>query len=148
MLLFAGIVLLSYRANPQGKKQYLCTLVIAVVLFYVVNEVLCKHMLIDLVGIRMRPYLAHPALFHAIGKQILDSSFPSSHTASTVVVACLWIWRQAKARPMAMLLVLAVGLSRIHNGMHYPSDGSVDNFILFIKRIWIHNQLFQIIHQS
>ncbi len=60
------------------------------------------------------------------------SSFPSGHTAATASLYGLLaiivlihvgrsVWR-ALAIVMAILLVLAVGVSRLYRGMHYPTD--------------------------
>ena len=51
-----------------------------------------------------------------------DSSFPSSHVASVVVVLTLWVWKSSKMWFFAIIIALLMALSRIHNGMHYPTD--------------------------
>lgn len=116
------IVIASLFADKKTRKQYLIALCIWTVLFYLCNEIVFKHVLTDLWWMRLRPYLAHPHLFQAIGSQIFDSSFPSSHTAGTVTILTLWVMRQKKLRWIALCIGLLVALSRIHNGMHYPSD--------------------------
>jgi undecaprenyl-diphosphatase len=92
------------------------------VLFYVVNELVFKHLLVQYTGIRLRPYLASPGDIFAIGNQLLDSSFPSSHVASSLVILTLFVRRLPKRWIRAAGIAILVGLSRIHNGMHYPTD--------------------------
>lgn len=116
------IIFFSFYADKKSRKQYLVALVIGAVLFYVCNELFFKHILPYVTWIRLRPYLAHPDLIRSIGDQIADSSFPSSHVASTVGVLSLFVWRTKTCLPLALFLWLLVCLSRIHNGMHYPSD--------------------------
>jgi membrane-associated phospholipid phosphatase len=73
---------------------------------------------------RLRPYIAHPGEIIPIGPLSTDSSFPSGHVASLTAflfVLCYyyrknWIWI------LSGILVIAMGFSRMHNGMHYPSD--------------------------
>lgn len=138
LLVLSIIVVSCILADKKSRKQYVVGLLVAILLFYVCNELLFKHVFTDLWWIRLRPYLAHPEIFHAIGSQISDSSFPSSHTASVVVIMTLWIWRQRRLRWIAVLIWILVGFSRIHNGMHYPTDvlaGAV--FGIIYALLWI-----------
>ena len=58
-----------------------------------------------------------PLLTHSAGK-----SFPSRHTASAFLIAmacwCVYPWLGAAA----LLLAVAVGVSRVLTGLHYPRD--------------------------
>lgn len=71
-----------------------------------------------------------PALFAPIGETPSDFSFPSAHTAQilTVVLGC-WLIAQPSSRLDAavwgaagVLLIVAVGCSRVYLQVHYPSD--------------------------
>jgi len=116
------VVILSYRRKAKQRNQYLIALSIGLVLFYLVNEILFKHLFIQYTGIRLRPYMAFPGDIYAIGKQLFDSSFPSSHVASSLVILTLFVRRLPKRWIWAVCIAILVGLSRIHNGMHYPTD--------------------------
>lgn len=116
------VIVLSYRRKAQQRNQYLVALCIGMILFYVVNELVFKHLIVQYTGIRLRPYLASPGDIFAIGNQLLDSSFPSSHVASSLVILTLFVRRLPKRWIRAAGIALLVGLSRIHNGMHYPTD--------------------------
>lgn len=71
---------------------------------------------------RARPYKAYPEEIRGIGRRFSDSSFPSSHLASMVGGFFVLINFYAFLWPYCVLLTLLIGLSRIRNGMHYPSD--------------------------
>lgn len=113
---------LSYSAKTNQRKQYLIALAIGTLLFYLINELAFKHILVEYIWGRLRPYIAYPEIIAAIWSQISDSSFPSSHVASTVVVLTLWVWRSSKMWIVGVIIALLMALSRIHNGMHYPTD--------------------------
>lgn len=50
-------------------------------------------------------------------------SFPSGHSASAALVATsLWVVLPSWFRALALVLCVAVGVSRIWLGMHFPSD--------------------------
>lgn len=70
---------------------------------------------------RPRPYQAMPEM-RTLGGRTTSYSFPSSHTANwfagATVAAFFWRRSLLVLGPLAFL----VGLSRIYNGMHYPSD--------------------------
>lgn len=53
------------------------------------------------------------------------NSFPSGHTASTLSVVTVLVWKLRKNKVLAFLLVLfafLIGFSRIYVGMHFPFD--------------------------
>ncbi len=116
------VIFFSYFKKSNQKHQYVIALLIGLILFYVINELFFKHIITQYTGIRIRPYLAHPWEIYAIGQALIDSSFPSSHVASSLVILSLWVRRSPKLWRSALIIAILVGLSRIHNGMHYPSD--------------------------
>lgn len=103
----------------HGERRYLVSrMLISALLFVLCNEVLLKHVL----GVfRMRPYLAHPDIV-AIGYPFTDSSFPSSHAASTAAGAVVIGHAHPKYAVIGVIAVVVMAFSRVHNGMHYPSD--------------------------
>ena len=107
---------------PHKRKQLLISLAIGSLLFLLVNELTFKHLLLDITGMRLRPYVAHQDLITPIGKQFSDSSFPSSHMASTVMILTILVRLFPVSRPIAIIFALLMAFSRMHNGMHYPSD--------------------------
>lgn len=103
----------------EGPRRLLgARLLIAFVLFVVCNELLLKHAL----GVfRMRPYLADPAIV-PVGYPFTDSSFPSSHAASTAAGATVLGHAHPRFAVVGVAAVVAMDFARVHNGMHYPSD--------------------------
>ncbi|EKD58769.1 MAG: PAP2 family protein [uncultured bacterium] len=73
---------------------------------------------------RVRPYLAYPDEIRRVGINFSDktSSFPSGHTAG--MTGGLFMVYSAFPQTLLILILLGgvVALSRIHNGLHYPSD--------------------------
>lgn len=49
-------------------------------------------------------------------------SFPSGHTAAAVSVAVAFAGEPAGLGPLALLLAVGIGLSRVYLGAHYPLD--------------------------
>lgn len=70
---------------------------------------------------RLRPYLVLP---HVItGRNPLaDHSFPSGHSTAVFSVAVTFAWHFPAVAPLLLLLAALVAMSRIHLGLHYPSD--------------------------
>ena len=60
-----------------------------------------------------------------VGVRPLDHSFPSGHSASSFAAATALSIYYPKAAPLAFTLATGVGLSRVHLGVHYPSDAAV-----------------------
>lgn len=79
-------------------------------------------MLVDISGIRLRPYIAYKDLITPIGNHLSDSSFPSSHMAGTLMILTILIRLIPTSRPIAIIIALLMAFSRIHNGMHYTTD--------------------------
>ena len=114
-LLFLLILIFVYEKKKL--KIVLLTVLLALVFHFVITEGLIKN-----VYYRERPYLAFPEMIQPLGQPFKDSSFPSSHLASTTAVLTALIYFHRKYWPAAALAILLMAFSRVHNGMHYPSD--------------------------
>jgi undecaprenyl-diphosphatase len=88
---------------------------------------------------RPRPDVSH------LGGTPSTYSFPSGHTAATVVlwggiavivmVATTRLWPRIVMWTLAVLLTVSVGLSRIYRGEHYPTD-VLAGLLLGIGALW------------
>ncbi len=75
----------------------------------------------NLVG-RIRPYEVIDGLICMVGPQ-KDASFPSGHTASSVVTSTVIFMKMPKKAGIpAIVLAVLIALSRIYVGVHYPTD--------------------------
>jgi undecaprenyl-diphosphatase len=118
-LLLLGAIL--HRDRGRG-KQVLLTVLLALVFHVLVNELLLKHLLVGFYPLRLRPYVAHPDAISCVGYPFTDSSFPSSHAASTAAISTVLGFYFRRVAPLFALFCTAMAFSRVHNGMHYPSD--------------------------
>ena len=100
---------------------------------------------------RQRPYEKYPDLIHPIEKEI-DPSFPSGHTAAAFSLATSLSITYPKWYIIApsVLWACGVGLSRINQGVHYPSDvlagaaiGVGCAFVNVYVNRWLNQLLFE-----
>jgi len=123
-LLFIVIFLFIASFDRKKGMKIAIAAMVAFSLYYLINEIMIKEVISSLGWERLRPYLAYPNEIIPLGNLNTDSSFPSSHLASlTAIVFVLsyyykkkWVWA------LSILAVIVMAFSRIHNGMHYPSD--------------------------
>ncbi len=120
--LFIIIGLFLFIKYPQKRLQLLITIAVWSILFLLVNDLIFKHILVDISGIRLRPYIANQELINPIGARLTDSSFPSSHMASTLMILTILVRFIPWSRSIALIITLLMAFSRIHNGMHYTTD--------------------------
>ena len=125
-LSFLAILLLIVAAliifiDKKNCRWVLLTILIAIILHYLVDELFFKHFLSDFVY-RLRPYLEFPNDMNSIGEKLIDSSFPSSHVAGTAATLTVIVYYYRKFWPFAVIFIILMMFSRIHNGMHYSTD--------------------------
>lgn len=101
---------------------------------------------------RERPYIAHPDLIHLVGPVENTPSFPSGHTAAAFSLATSLSIAYPKWYIIAPSSVWAcgVGLARINQGVHYPSDvlvgaaiGMGCAFLNVYVNKWLNQLLFE-----
>ncbi|MCX6825560.1 MAG: phosphatase PAP2 family protein [candidate division SR1 bacterium] len=130
MILIRGIAItVAIILKKKSWKFVLFSFILAGTLFYTISEIGFKTILVQEVGVRPRPYVAHATIIKPIGKNYSDSSFPSSHMVLTVAMITVFIILFPAVRPYAILYALLMAWSRMYNGMHYPSDVIVGTMI-------------------
>lgn len=123
-LAFFWIVLVAVAAlkHPIIAEQFLLAVLIVAVLHFCITEGFIKHFLTRFFPARQRPYIAYPEMIKPIGKKFSDSSFPSSHMATTAAMLVVIAAFYPSLVIPAIILIVVMAFARLHNGMHYPSD--------------------------
>jgi len=117
----AGGVALAILGGSKGRRAGMATAFASLAATYVV-QVRIKPMFR-----RVRPFVDREAL--VVGIRPPDHSFPSGHTASSFAGATALAFYYPKAAPLVYGLAAAVGASRVHLGVHFPSDAAVGGVI-------------------
>lgn len=120
-ILWFSIALLALFLDEKNGKKLVLLLLIATGLYFLISELVFKHFLIAIWGIRPRPYMISDIIV-PLGIQRTDSSFLSNHMSSTLAMLTVIVFYCRKVWPLALIFVLLMAFSRMHNGMHYPSD--------------------------
>lgn len=122
LVIWTLIIAIVVFLKKKHRRFVVLSFLLAWALSYGLFEIGFKTLLIQETGIRTRPYIAHAQTIKPLGKLYTDSSFPSGHTAVTVALLTVLIMIFPTLWPYAVLYALLMGWSRMHNGMHYPSD--------------------------
>jgi undecaprenyl-diphosphatase len=117
----AGGAALAMLGGPKGRRAGLATACASLAATYVV-QVRVKPLFR-----RVRPFVNREA--RVVGIRPADHSFPSGHSASSFAAATALAFFYPKAAPLAYTLATGVGLSRVHLGVHFPSDAAVGGVI-------------------
>jgi len=120
VILWTSITFIILFSDKRNGKKVSIAVIVALILHFSISEGLIKNFLGGYF-LRIRPYLADGNIF-PIGKQYADSSFPSSHMASTLAVLSVYFHYYRKCWFAMAFFVLLMAFARMHNGMHYPSD--------------------------
>ncbi len=129
------LLIIAFILDKKHRYHILIAIVISIIIHFLINELFFKEFLGYFTDLRVRPYLAYPDLIAALGNNSTDASFPSSHMSLTVAFITIFIYFFGKIRSatpasgvgwliwlFGILLAIAMAFSRIHNGMHYPTD--------------------------
>jgi undecaprenyl-diphosphatase len=120
--LWVALLLLAIRLDRKGGRHVAITVFLAVAIHFLVSEALLKHLVLAEMSMRIRPYLAHPDVIQPVGHRFTDSSFPSSHAASTAAIVTVFGHAYRRFAVLGAAFALLMCFSRVHNGMHYPTD--------------------------
>lgn len=117
----AGGVALAILGGPKGRRAGAATAAASLAATYVV-QVRVKPLFR-----RVRPFVNREA--NVVGVRPADHSFPSGHTASSFAAATALAFFYPRAAPLAYAVATGVGMSRVHLGVHFPSDAAVGGAI-------------------
>ena len=117
----AGGAALAMLGGTKGRRAGLATALASVAATYAVQR------RIKPLFRRVRPFVNREA--RVVGIKPLDHSFPSGHTASSFAAATALSFFYPRAAPLAYALATGVGASRVHLGVHFPSDAAVGGVI-------------------
>ena len=138
MLTIFGLIIayLIWRRH-QLWKPLLFAVIVSAIMSSLINEWLFKILLTEVGIFRPRPWTIHPDIL-AIGHAFRDSSFPSSHMAFTTLFVMIITYFEKIFLTFGIMIILIMWLSRVHNGMHYPSDVLIGTVMgVLYARIWL-----------
>jgi undecaprenyl-diphosphatase len=121
-IFWTALVALAIFKHPEITKSFLMAVFIVTVLHFVITEGVIKHLLVHVFKKRKRPYVDFPEQIKPIGKKFSDSSFPSSHMVTTVAMLFVITSFYPSLIIASVVFILLMAFSRLHNGMHFPSD--------------------------
>ncbi|MHB8587444.1 MAG: phosphatase PAP2 family protein [Candidatus Dormibacteraceae bacterium] len=117
----AGGIALAILGGPKGRRAGAATAAASLAATYVVQT------RVKPLFRRVRPFVNREA--RVVGIRPADHSFPSGHTASSFAAATALAFFYPRAAPLAYGVATAVGVSRVHLGVHFPSDAAVGGVI-------------------
>ncbi|MEA2669298.1 MAG: undecaprenyl-diphosphatase [Chloroflexota bacterium] len=117
----AGGVALAILGGSKGRRAGMAAAMSSLAATYVVQT------RIKPMFRRVRPFVNREA--RVVGNRPPDHSFPSGHTASSFAGATALAFYYPKSAPLVYGLAAAVGASRVHLGVHFPSDAAVGGVI-------------------
>ena len=113
----AGGAAIAMLGGRRGRRAGLATAVASMAATYIVQ----KH--VKPIFRRVRPFVDREA--RVVGMRPVDHSFPSGHAASSFAAATALSIYYPKAAPLALTVATGVAASRVHLGVHFPSDAAV-----------------------
>lgn len=108
--------------HPEIFRPFVEAVILVAVLHFGITEGIIKHLLTHFFPKRKRPYDKYPEMIKPVGRKFSDASFPSSHMTTTMAMLFVITSFYPSLIVPAVIFVLVMAFSRLHNGMHYPSD--------------------------
>ena len=112
-VLWFAVIIFAMSIDFSFGLDIFVKLIMVFILHYIISEGIIKHGAKKLSLQRIRPYVAFPKEIRGIGRNFSDSSFPSDAT--------YFFWK-SNIGPDSLAFAVLLAFSRLHNGMHYPSD--------------------------
>lgn len=117
----AGGVALAILGGSKGRRAGVASAAASLAATYIVQQ------RIKPLFRRERPFVNREA--RVVGSRPADHSFPSGHSASSFAAATALAFFYPRAAPVAYAVATAVAVSRVHLGVHFPSDAAVGGVI-------------------
>ena len=117
----AGGAALAMLGGSKGRRAGVAMAVASLAATYIVQK------RVKPLFRRVRPFVNREA--RVVGIQPADHSFPSGHAASSFAAATALAYFYPRAAPLGYTLATGVALSRVHLGVHFPSDTAVGGAI-------------------
>jgi undecaprenyl-diphosphatase len=117
----AGGIAMAILGGPKGRRAGAATAIASLTATYIVQ------VRVKPIFRRVRPFVNREA--RVVGLRPADHSFPSGHTASSFAAATALAFFYPRAAPLAYAVATGVGMSRVHLGVHFPSDAAVGGVI-------------------
>lgn len=133
---FVLLILVLWLLNKSNYRVIAFQAMFSFTVAYSINR------LIELFIFRERPFISHEII--QLVEHSANSSFPSDHATSAVVIAfTLWLSSHSY-RYIWVFLALGVAFSRIWVGVHYPFDVVAGIFNGVMVALFTHNFLFKL----
>jgi undecaprenyl-diphosphatase len=117
----AGGAALAILGGAKGRRAGVAAAVASLAATYIVQQ------RVKPLFRRVRPFVNREA--RVVGLRPADHSFPSGHTASSFAAATALAFFYPRSAPLAYTVAVGVGASRVHLGVHFPSDAAVGGVI-------------------
>ena len=115
-----GVLLAAALALRLGREAARSLVALAVALL--IADFVGSHLVRPLFP-RVRPCFAlPPGTFRAVAAAANGPSLPSLHAANMFALAWVVAWARPRLAPLAFLAAIAVAVSRVYLGVHWPSD--------------------------
>ncbi len=118
--IFLTINILIIMREPIIGWSICLTMVLAVIIHFLINDFLIKRVLRK-VFFKPRPFVVNEKI-KTIGARHNDSTFPSGHMSSISAALIVLFYYYPQTWPISVVFLILLGLSRLHNGMHYLLD--------------------------
>ncbi|WP_052334575.1 phosphatase PAP2 family protein [Methanobrevibacter wolinii] len=125
-------ILVLILDKKEGKKlfslftiSYILSIILSRILKYTIQ--------------RLRPLITE----NFINKLVIEKgySFPSEHTLFAFLIATILSYKYPKYAPIWFILAIIMGIARVYEGVHYPSDVICGGLIgIIIGYLTIHNK--------